>query len=122
VSLWHKLLGAPDDLLESVALNLGAVLGSRRGHAGAVPVFGLGEHDVYEVVKPHIDALSEDMLDQVRRFEPRLTAPSIRYTGRDGWHWAQFELTGSVEGTKQSFLISFHVVLRDVRVTVRREG
>lgn len=117
MTLMSKLAGAPpEDPLAAIARNLEAVLNAKRGYAGAVQVFGLGDHSVYEEAKPRLDALVADMADQVRRFEPRLAAPAVRYTGLESTLWARFEISGSVLGAPQTFKVLFHVILRNVRV------
>lgn len=106
----------PEDTLAAIARNLDAVLNARRGYAAA-QVFGLGDHNVYEEAKPHLDALIADMTEQVRRFEPRLGTPTVRYAGHEGTLWARFELTGAVLGVRQTFKVLFHVILRTAKVT-----
>jgi len=117
MSLVSKLSGAsPEDVVHGIARNLEAVLNAKRGHASALEVFGLGDHDVFDEAAPLIFALAADMTAQVKRFEPRVVSPRTKFVGREGWMWARFELTGEVEGQPQSFKILFHVVMRRVRV------
>ena len=112
-----KLAGQPpEDTLAAIARNLQAVLNARRDYAAA-QVFGLGDHNVYEWPKPRLDAMMADMTEQVRRFEPRLHAPAVRYAGHEGTLWVRFEITGAVLGAPQTFKVLFHVILRTAKVT-----
>jgi predicted component of type VI protein secretion system len=122
----------PEDPLAAIARNLDAVLNARRGYSGALEIFGLGDHDAFVAKQGNtkasgdesppkpaastVAALAGDMLEQVLRFEPRLVGPTVRYVGRYESMWARFEITGSVQGTKQVFPVRFHVVLRNVQV------
>jgi predicted component of type VI protein secretion system len=117
VSFFGKLAGNPDEgPLESIARNLEAVLNAKRGHAGAVEVFGIGSYDGIHAAKPFVAALTQEMLEQVRRYEPRLTEPQLTLMGRDRALWVRFQLSGRCRGQPCSFAILFHSVLRGVRV------
>ncbi|MFS8066046.1 MAG: GPW/gp25 family protein [Byssovorax sp.] len=118
-----KLAGGPlEETLAAIARNLMAVLNARRGYSAGTHVFGLGDHNVYEEAKPHLDALVADMTDQVRRHEPRLIRPAVRYLGREGSLWARFEISGTVLGEPQRFKVLFHVILRDAEVVLLPQG
>ncbi|UQA56295.1 type VI secretion system baseplate subunit TssE [Polyangium aurulentum] len=122
MTLMSKLRGAPpEDEVESVARNLEAILNSRRGYAGAAPVFGMGDHEIYEEVKPLLDAFTTEMAAQVKAFEPRLTSPTARYDGREGSMWARFEISGKLRDKPQSYRVLVHVVLRNAQVSAIRE-
>ncbi|WP_437491832.1 GPW/gp25 family protein [Sorangium sp. So ce1014] len=117
MSFFGKLSGNPDErALESIARNLEAVLNAKRGHAGAVEVFGIGGYDGIHATKPFIGALSQEMLEQVKRHEPRLTEPQLTLIGRDRALWVRFRLSGRCQGEACSFAILFHSVFRSVRV------
>jgi type VI secretion system protein len=117
VSFFGKLAGNPDEhTLESIARNLEAVLNAKRGHSGAVEVFGIGGYDGIHATKPFVSALTRDMLEQIRRHEPRLTEPQITLMGRDPALWVRFQLSGRCKGEPCSFAILFHSVFRGVRV------
>jgi len=117
MSLVSKLSGeGREDVVDGIARNLEAVLNAKRGHSSVVEVFGLGDHDVFDESAPLVFALAADMTEQVKRFEPRVVSPRTTFAGREGWMWARFDLTGEVEGRRQSFKILFHVVVRHIRV------
>lgn len=109
-------LGLCEEPLAAIARNLEFVLNSQRGYAAGSDCFGLGDHNIYEESKPHLDSLIADMFGQVRRHEPRLRAPIVRYVGREGSLWACFEISGRVLDEPQAFNVRFHVILRQVRV------
>jgi predicted component of type VI protein secretion system len=117
VSFFGKLAGRPDeDALESVARNLEAVLNAKQGHAASVEVFGLGGHDGTLAQKAFVSALVSGMLEQIKRFEPRLAEPSLTLVGRDRNLWVRFQLTGRCRGEPCAFAVLFHSVFRHVRV------
>ncbi|MCK6545281.1 GPW/gp25 family protein [Myxococcota bacterium] len=118
------MAGAMDeDAGTSIAKNLSAVLNTKRGHGFVVQIFGMGDHDVYEEAKPRIDALVADMSDQIRRYEPRLTAVTVAFAGREGALWALFRARGETkDGRTHTFRIRWHVVFRNVEVSVDAEA
>lgn len=119
MTLIERLGGTTETAGLSIARNLASVLNARRGYAAVVEVFGLGEHDVFAESKPRLDGLIADMLGQVRRFEPRLSGVTIDYSGREGSVWALFRIQGDLaDGGRLAFRVRFHVVLRNVVVTL----
>lgn len=119
MTLMSKLAGSPpENPLAAIARNLTAVLNARKGYAAGTQVFGLGDHTVFEEAKPHIDRLVADILDQVRRHEPRLDAPMVLYAGREGSLLARFDISGMVLGARQTFKVLFHVILRNAQVAL----
>ena len=117
MSFFERLSGNWDDpTIEGVARNLQAVLNAKQGHAAAVESFGLGSYDRYFATSPLVAELIREMLEQIRRFEPRLREPSIVLAGVDQELWARFSLKGVCDGRPCAFTIHFHTMFRHVRV------
>jgi type VI secretion system protein len=117
MSFVSRLAGAPEEQsIDSIARNLEALLNAKKGYAGAVEVFGLGNYNAHLADKALTDALIAEMLDQVRQHEPRLREPKIVLRGRDQGLWVCFSITGRVDQQTVSFAVRLHSVFRNVRV------
>src|SRR5262245_11405084 len=117
MSFMSRLAGASDEpLVDSVARNLESVLNAKQGYAGEVEVLGLGRYDVHLGDRGLLAALSAEMIEQVRRHEPRLREPRLTLLGRDKALWVRFSLSGRLEGQTRSFSVFFHSIFREVRV------
>ncbi len=113
--------------LAAVTRNLRAVLGSRKG-CSVVTDLGLGDYEGREgvdgVYQPHVATkdilavLIPEIEQAVRRFEPRLTDPSVEPTARDQALRAIFVLRGVLSGRRVRFRISLHTVFRNVEIEV----
>ncbi len=113
-----KLNGSMEErTIESVAKNLEAVLNTKQGYGAVIEVYGLGGYDVYQATKPLIKALTAEMDQAIVRFEPRLEEPKVELIGRDRELWVRFVVKGRIDGVARRFLISFHSIFRNVRVT-----
>lgn len=118
MSFMSRLAGAPDEkLIDAVRRNLQAVLDAKQGYTGAVEVLGMGSYDTYAADKTLLEALVGEMLDQVRRHEPRLREPRLTLLGRDAALWVRFSLRGRLAEETVTFSVRFHSVFRNVLVT-----
>jgi type VI secretion system protein len=112
-----RLAGTSEEpVAEAIARNLEAVLNARAGYAGAVEVFGLGRYDAWLADKDLVAALTSEMTEQVRRYEPRLQEPQVTLRGKDRGLWVVFSLRGRVDKQTRSYAVLFHSVFRNVRV------
>lgn len=116
MTLIDRLGGGPEDLVSSIARNIQAVLNTSRGYGSVVRIYGLGEREIYEKVKPMLDAVAADMALQIQTYEPRLSGVSVKFSGRDGTLWGIFTATGMIGAAAQSYRIRWHVVFRNVIV------
>lgn len=117
MSFVSRLAGAAEEqAIEAIARNLEAVLNAKQGYAGTVEVFGLGRYDAYLADKSLLDVLSAEMIEQVRRYEPRLREPKLKLVGKDRGLWVRFSLSGRYDEQTRSFAVLFHSVFRNVRV------
>ena len=117
MSFLSRLAEAPEEpAIEAIARNLEAVLNAKQGYAGAVEVFGIGSYDGHFGDKGLVETLKAEMIEKVRRFEPRLREPKITLVGKDPALWVRVSLSGRVGGETRLFAVLFHSVLRNVRV------
>jgi type VI secretion system protein len=100
----------------SVARNLTAVLNSKKGYAEASEIFGLGDYDEHLATRPLLEALTREMLQNVKAFEPRAERPELTFLGREGSLFAAFRLRCEIEGRPASFRIRMQTILRYVLV------
>lgn len=116
-SFLTKLAGARDeDPIDVVAKNLTAVLNAKQGYTGAVEVFGMGSYERYAADKTLVEAMMAEILDQVRRHEPRLREPRITLVGRDRGLWVRFALKGRIDEQTVTYTLLLHSVLRGVEI------
>lgn len=116
----NRYLDVPrrDDEISSIADNLQVVFSARGGYGGLRESFGLGvPYDVTNA-KQAVQALLEDMLANVARYEPRLKDVVFTTTGRDSDLWVSIRLTGYVGDRPCAFKIRFHQVYGEVQVDV----
>lgn len=116
LSFCGKLKGEGEGCHESVARNLETIFNAKGGHSSATESFGLGRYDGYLANQLRLDTLALEMVEQARKFEPRISAPELELVGRDKGLWVRFHLTGSVANTPSRFVVLFHSVYRNVRV------
>lgn len=119
MSFLSRIAGAPEEpMIDAVARNLEVVLNAKQGYAGAVEVLGMGKYDRFVADKDLLDALMAEIVEQVRRHEPRLREPRVSVRGRDGGLWVHFTLKGRLNGETATFAVLFHSVMRNVKVAI----
>lgn len=106
----------PEAAEASVARNLTNVLNAKKGYAEAAEVFGLGDHDEPLATKPLLAALSREIVDRVKAFEPRARRPEVAFVGREGSLFAAFRLRCEIDGRPAAFWIRMHTILRYVEI------
>lgn len=117
MSFVSRLAGAPEErAIDAVARNLEAVLNAKQGYAGTVEVFGVGSYDGHRGDRELLDTLMAEMIEQVRRHEPRLREPKLSLRGRAEGLWVCFSLRGRMDEEPRSFAVLFHSIFRNVRV------
>ena len=89
---------APEGASAEVVRNLGFVFNTRKACGSVVADFGLGDFDAEGTTARAVEALRGELLDSVRRHEPRLCEPAVRLRGRWRYNMVRFELVGIVEG------------------------
>jgi predicted component of type VI protein secretion system len=112
---------AEEPAIDAIARNLEAVLNAKQGYSGMVEVFGLGRYDAHHADKALLGALSDEMIEQVRRYEPRLREPKLTLVGKDRGLWVRFSLSGRYGEETRRFAVLFHSVFRNVRVAHEKQ-
>jgi type VI secretion system protein len=102
--------------LAQVRQNLESVLNTKEGYGYFVEGFGVGRYTVKFGTRELMNTLTDELLQSVQRFEPRLQEPELELRGRDSGLWLHFVLTGTLNGTPCSLRLLFHTVSGRVRV------
>lgn len=108
--------------LVQVRQNLESVLNTKEGFGYFVQGFGVGRYTAQFGTRELMNTLTDELLQSVQRFEPRLQEPELELRGRDSGLWLHFVLTGVLEGAPCSLRLLFHTVSGRVRVEEDEEG
>lgn len=108
--------------LEQVRQNLEAVLNTKEGYGYFVDGFGLGRYTEKFGTQELMATLNDELLQAVRRHEPRLGDVELELHGRDSGLWLHFVLTGTLAGVPRTLRLLFHTVSGQVRVEEDEEG
>lgn len=114
-------LSDADSELVRVRQNLEAVLNTKEGYGYFVEGFGLGRYTERFGTRELMATLTDEMLQVVRRQEPRLVEPELELRGRDSGLWLHFVLTGTLHGAACTLRLLFHTVSGQVRVEEEEE-
>jgi predicted component of type VI protein secretion system len=116
----------------AIERNLESILNTKKGAGSVVSTFGLGDYegseradgepDPYLGTRAILAVLVPEILDQVRRYEPRIAHPRIEKPGRDGRLRVIFTVNGAVSARPARFRITFDTVYRNVLVAAQTEG
>ena len=93
MSFVSRLAAGEETVDEAICRNLLAIYNTRRGSGSVVRDFGLGQYDVHAA---DAEMLRQEIEDQTRRHEPRLTDPRIELVGRRPRGQIVFVLSGRV--------------------------
>lgn len=117
--------------LAAVARNLEAIFNTKKGVGAVLAGFGLGDYEGYPGAedgfnprmgtKAILAALLPELVDQVRRFEPRLADPAVEVLGRDRELRALFAIRARLGGRPARFRLALHTVYRHVEVEAELE-
>jgi len=107
--------------LSQVRQNLEAVLSTKEGYGYFVQGFGLGRYTEKFGTRELMQMLTQEMLNSVRQFEPRLQEPELELRGRDTALWLHWVLTGQLNGARCTLRLLFHTVSGQVRVEEEEE-
>ena len=102
--------------LSQVRQNLEAVLNTKEGYGYFVQGFGVGRYTEKFGTRELMQMLTQELLNSVRHFEPRLQEPQLELRGRDSGLWLHWVLTGSLNGAPCTLRLLFHTVSGQVRV------
>lgn len=99
-----------DSELASVIENLRHVLNSKAGFHPIRDDFGLSDVGAIRDRTSALHRLAQEILDNIRRYEPRLTVESLITQGRGPDFWLRLELRGHLSGRPQRLLIRFNQI------------
>lgn len=108
--------------LAEIARNLGVIFNTRKGVGSVVRTFGLGDYESEPNTHRAVETLRVEMLDAVRRYEPRIESPAVRLVGRYHVDMVRFELTGRVDGARCVLEVDMDTSTRHVEVSVVEAG
>lgn len=106
------------ELVESVKNDLELLFNTRRGTVLIDPEMGLADltHLTNGYSQPDVAELQSDLLQQIKRYEPRLSSVDIRFVGDEGRQiQLAFSVTASLRQEKQALPFS-------VRLTMNENG
>jgi len=112
-------------VVAKVVRNLGFVFNTRKGVGSVVPTFGLGDYLDYNKhpnTQRAVETLRVELLDAVRRYEPRIEDPAVRLLG--GYHhdMVRFEIMGRVDGKHCVLAVDIDSTTQKVEVRVANGG
>jgi type VI secretion system protein len=108
--------------LAQVRQNLEAVLNTKEGYGYFVQGYGVGNYLEKLGTRQLMTTLTDELLNAVIRFEPRLHEPELKLRGRDSGLWLHFVLSGELNGAPCSLRLLFHTVSGRVRVEEDEEA
>ena len=119
-SAWQR--AGTEGELAQVRQNLESVLNTKEGFGYFVEGFGVGRYSAKFGTRELMNTLTDELLQAVRRFEPRLQEPELELRGRDSGLWLHFMLTARLNDAPCSLRLLFHTVSGQVRVEEEEEG
>ncbi|MCY1075146.1 type VI secretion system baseplate subunit TssE [Archangium lansingense] len=116
-----KLLGdkpgpQAHDELAQVIRNIEAVLNTQEGYGYFRRDFGLGDYTGKRGTSALVKTLTEELQEEIERYEPRLRDVEVKMLGRDATLWLHFELTAMLRGTPLTLQLLFDTVSSRVRI------
>lgn len=124
MSFWDRYSVRPPQrtMLDEIVENLQATLNARRGFSSAQPDFGIESFFSRHGSRDMLLVLRDEILEQVKREEPRLREPELELLGTDNKAELHLELRALVDGKKRKLRIRFHTSLYEVSVEAIRGG
>jgi predicted component of type VI protein secretion system len=124
VSFWDRYAARPPQrtTLDEIVENLQVTLNARRGFSSARPDFGIESFFSRHGTRDMLLVLRDEILDEVKKEEPRLREPELELLGTDNKSELHLELRALVEGKKRRLRIRFNTMLYEVSVEALRGG
>lgn len=104
------------ELIESVKNDLELLLNTRRGTVLIDPNMGLADltHLTNGYSLPDVEELKMDVMQQIKRYEPRLSSVDVRFVGdQTAQIQLAFSLTASLNQEKQSIPFSVRLLMNE---------
>lgn len=102
---------APAGELSSIARNLGNILAGKQGYASWVHDYGLIRYSAQSTSRNVAQTLLDEILDNIARYEPRLTVYSLAALDKDADHRLHLILRGAVRGVRCIIHLAFWMTL-----------
>ena len=104
------------DELEHVISNVSAVLNTKQGFGSLVRSLGIGDYLERPGSRDAIQTLRNEIEQEIRKFEPRLTEMELLLLGRTADLHMAFDLTGRVAGKRVKLRILFNTMFGNVLI------
>lgn len=122
VSFWDRYSARPPKrtTLDEIVENLVVTLNARRGFSSARPDFGTESFFSRQGSRDMLLVLRDEILEQVKKEEPRLCEPEIELLGTDNKSELHLELRARVDGKNRKLRIRFNTMLYEISVEALR--
>ncbi|MEM9492360.1 MAG: GPW/gp25 family protein [Myxococcota bacterium] len=104
--------------VDSIVRNLNSVLNSYKDFGSCLPSFGLGAYEERWSGEEILNVLAGEIVDNVRKFEPRVERPEVNFLAVDEDRRASFALSGEVEGVSRTFYVAVELPKRATTVEI----
>lgn len=104
------------ELVESVKNDLELLLNTRRGTVLIDPEMGLPDltHLTNGYSQPDVDDLQMDVMQQIKRYEPRLSSVDVKFVGdQSAQIQLAFSVTASLKQERQSIPFSIRLLMNE---------
>lgn len=104
------------ELVESVKNDLELLLNTRRGTVLIDPEMGLPDltHLTNGYSQPDVDDLQMDVMQQIKRYEPRLSSVDVKFVGdQSAQIQLAFSVTASLKQERQSIPFSVRLLMNE---------
>lgn len=104
------------ELVESVKNDLELLLNTRRGTVLIDPEMGLPDltHLTNGYSQPDVDELQMDVMQQIKRYEPRLSSVDVKFVGdQSAQIQLAFSVTASLKQERQSIPFSVRLLMNE---------
>ncbi len=114
----YREIARPDGEVYSIVENLRHILNNKAGFYPILTDFGITDLAATTDRKLAIRRLAEEVLANIRKYEPRLAVDSIQAKGRSPDFWLRMELRGRLNGRPQRLLLLFNQIYMNCDVKV----
>lgn len=104
------------DELDDITQNLSSVLNTKRAFGSLGSELGIGNYLASQGARDSVAALSSEIENCVRLYEPRLQEIELKLVGKNSDMELQYELYGQNQGHRHKLLIRFNTTYGNVKV------
>ena len=104
------------DELDDITQNLSSVLNTKRAFGSLGSELGIGNYLASQGARDSVAALSSEIENCVRLYEPRLQEIELKLVGKNSDMELQYELYGQNQGRRHKLLIRFNTTYGNVQV------